>query len=102
NAQKASNVSGATRREGDLPLQVTRRQEVQDRQRFVAHCRGIALQRRNGGLERHDLLEGMPRPNVVRVGWPTKLRMPFVGHPGLGPAADMGENEVFDAGLVPE
>jgi hypothetical protein len=60
------------------------------------------LERRKSGLERHDLLEGMPESRIALVCWPTKLRMPCIGHPGLGPAADVGENEVFNAGLVPE
>src|SRR5215831_17692000 len=102
NAQKISYFSCATGREGELSLQVGWCQGGQDRQRFVAHCRGIALQRGNGGLERHHLLGGMSAPRVVRVGWHTKLLMPSVGHPGLGSAADVRENGVFDAGLMPE
>src|SRR5262249_47903662 len=102
NAQKVSYFSRATSRVGEFALQIGWRQGGQDRQRFFSHCRGIALQRRNGGLERHHLLEGMPGSIVLRLGRHTKLLMPGASDPGLRHVADVGENDVFHAGLMPE
>ena len=102
NAQKIPDFFGATGREGEFALQVGWRQGWQDSQCFFSHGRGIALQSGNSGLERHHLLEGMPDPSIVRLGRHTKFFMPSPSHPGLGPAADVGENDIFHAGLVPE
>src|SRR5262249_5449817 len=101
-AQKIPDFSGATGWEGELAFQVGWRQGGQDGQRFFPHCRGIALQRGNSGVQRHHLLEGMAGPKVLRLGRHMKLLIPCASDPGLGPAADVGENGVFDAGLVPE
>src|SRR5262249_39947543 len=102
NTQKIPDFSCATGREGELSLQVGWRQGEQDCQRFFPHCCGIALQRCNSGLERHHLLEGMPGPKVLRLRPPTHKLMPSASDPGPGPAADVRENGVFHAALVPE
>ena len=102
NTQKITTCSGATGWVREVAFKVGWRQGFQECQGFFSHCCSIALQCRNGGLECHHLLEGISSTNVVRVSRHTKLFMPVVRHPGLGPPADEGENGVFRAGLVPE
>src|SRR5439155_15399340 len=73
NAQIVPHGSGVTGRGGELALQVGWREGFQDSQRFLPHRRGIALQGRHGGLQRHHLLESMASPRVLRIGRHTKL-----------------------------
>src|SRR5215470_14765790 len=44
----------------------------------------------------------MAGPKVLRLGRHMKLLIPCASDPCLGPAADVGQNGVSDAGLVPE